>query len=235
MSDTPIRQAGHDGRFLLNGSVYTKLATLGKGGSSLVYKVIGSKGQLFALKEINLAALEEANGGGKNGAHVPDYMTEVETLHALRGDPHVIQLHLAVEDRSSRFFYMLLECGGCDLDRHLATLRHTRALTPDSMLLPAVDVKCLWRRMLECVAALHRRSILHTDLKPVNFVFTENSTLKLIDFGIAKSVAVEHTSACFAKPVGTLNYMSPESLAEEGGVLRPSTDIWSLGQAQTQA
>lgn len=223
-SDVPVRQPG-DSRFLLNSQMYTKLATIGRGGSSLVYKVISSKGIIYALKEINLQTDESA----KSNNHVPDYITEVETLHAMHHDPYVIQMQLAQEDKVNKFFYMLMECGSCDLDKHLHTIRSNLSMTSDSPLLPSLIVKYFWSNMLRCVASIHARGIIHTDLKPVNFVFTEQGTLKLIDFGIAKSIAEESTSACFAKPVGTLNYMSPESLPEDGGKIRSSSDIWSLG------
>lgn len=46
----------------------------------------------------------------------------------------------------------------------------------------------LIRQMLEAVQAVHAENVVHTDLKPANFVLVKGR-LKIIDFGIAKAVA----------------------------------------------
>lgn len=42
--------------------------------------------------------------------------------------------------------------------------------------------------MLEAVQAVHAENVVHTDLKPANFVLVKGR-LKIIDFGIAKAIA----------------------------------------------
>jgi serine/threonine protein kinase len=44
------------------------------------------------------------------------------------------------------------------------------------------------RQMLEAVQAVHQENVVHTDLKPANFVLVKGR-LKIIDFGIAKAIA----------------------------------------------
>lgn len=46
----------------------------------------------------------------------------------------------------------------------------------------------LIRQMLEAVHAVHLENVVHTDLKPANFVLVQGR-LKIIDFGIAKAIA----------------------------------------------
>lgn len=46
--------------------------------------------------------------------------------------------------------------------------------------------------MLEAVEALHEQRVIHSDLKPANFLFVEGK-LKLIDFGIAKTMSQDTT------------------------------------------
>jgi serine/threonine protein kinase len=229
-SDAPVRQDKGDSRFLLNKVLYTKLGTIGKGGSSLVYKVIDGKGRIYALKEMNIASNQSAQ---QANVHTPDYISEVNTLYRMRDSAYAIRLDVAQEDTHNHFFYMLMECGSCDLDRHLQTVRTQLSMTPDAPLLPSATVRYFFAAMLRCVNAIHSVTppILHTDLKPVNFVFSaEAGTLKLIDFGIAKTAqeGSEQTGVIFSNPCGTLNFMSPESVTN-GGELHRSSDIWSLG------
>ena len=55
--------------------------------------------------------------------------------------------------------------------------------------------------------------IVHSDLKPANFLFVEGA-LKLIDFGIANAIQGDKTSVVRESQVGTLNYMSPEAIQD---------------------
>lgn len=104
-----------------------------------------------------------------------------------------------------------------------------------------------WREMLHCVAAVHTHDIVHSDLKPANFLLVQGQ-LKLIDFGIANAIDIENTVNVHRDShVGTPNYMSPESLQDSSqgspgsdgeGVqvsmgklmkLGKPSDVWSLG------
>ena len=101
-----------------------------------------------------------------------------------------------------------------------------------------------WKEMLECVGAVHEYDIVHSDLKPANFVLVQGS-LKLIDFGIANAIETDHTVNVHRDShIGTPNYMSPESLEDSAGgaqgmlsnghaakdmALGKPSDVWSLG------
>jgi serine/threonine-protein kinase TTK/MPS1 len=65
--------------------------------------------------------------------------------------------------------------------------------------------------MLEAVHAVHLENVVHTDLKPANFVLVKGR-LKIIDFGIAKAVANDTVNIQRDQQIGTVNYMSPEAI-----------------------
>lgn len=65
--------------------------------------------------------------------------------------------------------------------------------------------------MLEAVQAVHAQNVVHTDLKPANFILVKGR-LKIIDFGIAKAIANDTVNIHRDQQVGTVSYMSPEAI-----------------------
>ncbi|HEV8231812.1 MAG TPA: GAF domain-containing serine/threonine-protein kinase [Thermoanaerobaculia bacterium] len=73
----------------------------------------------------------------------------------------------------------------------------------------------------------HRAGVMHRDVKPANVRVLDNLSVKIMDFGIAKSVdpAVEITQTGIT--VGSSSYMSPEQIG--GDAVDSRTDIFSFG------
>lgn len=69
--------------------------------------------------------------------------------------------------------------------------------------------------MLDAVQTIHDENVVHTDLKPANFVLVKGR-LKLIDFGISKAIANDTTNIGRDQQIGTANYMPPEALMDSG-------------------
>lgn len=59
---------------------------------------------------------------------------------------------------------------------------------------PMHTILFYWMEMLYCVQQIHLNGIIHSDLKPANFLKSDDGGLKLIDFGIASCVDSDHTS-----------------------------------------
>src|SRR5271168_5266624 len=74
----------------------------------------------------------------------------------------------------------------------------------------------------------HGRGILHRDLKPANILVTAKGSAKLLDFGLAKSVAVEGATRTIEGTLsGTPAYMAPEQI--EGKPCDARSDVFSFG------
>jgi len=80
-------------------------------------------------------------------------------------------------------------------------------------------------RLARGVEALHRRRIVHRDIKPDNVVLEKAGGLKLIDLGVARLSRVEEFSE--AEAPGTPGFMAPEMFAGEAG--NALTDQFALG------
>ncbi|HEY3350663.1 MAG TPA: serine/threonine-protein kinase [Thermoanaerobaculia bacterium] len=73
----------------------------------------------------------------------------------------------------------------------------------------------------------HTAGIIHRDIKPSNVRILEDGTVKLMDFGIAKSMVSQSTLTQTGITLGTASYLAPEQI--RGEVLDARTDLFSLG------
>jgi eukaryotic-like serine/threonine-protein kinase len=104
-----------------------------------------------------------------------------------------------------------------------ATLAH---LIESRGRLSAADVAWLGIHLCSAVGYLHRRGMLHLDVKPSNVV-ADNGDAKLLDLSVARPPGTA------GKRVGTVPYMAPEQLAL--GELTAATDVWGIGATLHEA
>lgn len=175
---------------------------LGKGGSSRVYQVLYND-QIFALKRVSLKEEQRES-----------FIDEIKLLKRLRGQKGIIEL--VDYDLKKAELDLLLECGDTDL----SSVIRSNTLTLNF-------IRDIWEQILQIVCLVHQQRIIHKDLKPANFLFVRGR-LKLIDFGISKEMKNDTTKIFNETQIGTVNYMSPESLDRDAKLGR-STDVWSLG------
>jgi eukaryotic-like serine/threonine-protein kinase len=90
------------------------------------------------------------------------------------------------------------------------------------------------RRALELVipvadglAFAHERGLVHRDVKPQNVLLSSEGEIKVTDFGIARSLDVEHGVTQTGTVLGTSEYLAPEQAS--GEPVSPATDEYSLG------
>ncbi|KAM6596003.1 hypothetical protein CsatA_006527 [Cannabis sativa] len=165
-------------------------------------------GEQFACKTIAKRKLV-------NKEDVEDVRREVQIMHHLTGQPNIVELKGAYEDKHSVHLVMELCAGGELFDRIIAKGHYTERAAAS-----------LLRTIVQIVHTCHSMGVIHRDLKPENFLLLnkdENSPLKATDFGLS---VFYKQGEVFKDIVGSAYYIAPEVLKRRYG---PEVDIWSVG------
>jgi hypothetical protein len=188
---------------------YQILSVLGRGGMGVVY-------QARHLKLQRLVALKMIRGGGAAGPEdLERFRTEAEAIARLQ-HPHIVQI-FEIGEYDSLPFFALEYCAGGGLDKKLAG-------TP----LPPREAATVLETLAQSMHAAHQKGIVHRDLKPANVLLTEEGTLKITDFGLAKKLDGARQTQTGAV-MGTPSYMAPEQAQGQGAAQGPSCDVYALG------
>ena len=139
-----------------------------------------------------------------------------EAIGATLNHPYI--LHVVPVEEKSRPYIVMEFLKGQTLRQ---AMRNMQRLPVDY----ALDVT---RRVCEALEYLHQQQVIHRDLKPENIMLCEDGSIRIMDFGIAKSAGLRRlTFTGFSGTMGTPDYMAPEQVKGKRGDAR--TDLYSLG------
>ncbi len=94
--------------------------------------------------------------------------------------------------------------------------------------LPVEEVLRIGAEVLEGLVALHAAGIVHRDVKPGNVLLGPAGDVRIVDFGLARSLDREETRLTETETaLGTADYMAPEQAL--GRELDPKSDLYSFG------
>ncbi|XP_022756702.1 calcium-dependent protein kinase 34 isoform X1 [Durio zibethinus] len=190
-------------------STYNIGKELGRGQFGVTHLCTNkATGEQFACKTIAKRKLA-------NKEDIEDVRREVQIMHHLTGQPNIVELKGAYEDKHSVHLVMEL-CAGGELFDRIITKGHYTERAAASLL----------RTIVQIVHTCHSMGVIHRDLKPENFLLLnkeENSPLKATDFGLS---VFYKPGDVFKDIVGSAYYIAPEVLKRRYG---PEADIWSVG------
>jgi serine/threonine-protein kinase len=195
-----------------------------RGGMGEVYKATHRMLARPAAIKLIRAEMLAAEEGESADLAIKRFHREAEAAANLRS-PHTVELFDfgITEDNTLYFVMELLE--GVDLE----------TLVRESGPLPARRVVHILKQACESLAEAHERGLVHRDIKPANIHLGKTGIrhdfVKVLDFGLVKSVHQKNTEDSLATAVGrtpgTPAYMAPEmSLGES---VDGRSDIYALG------
>ena len=192
---------------------YRITSKLGEGGMGAVYRATDTK----LNRDVAIKVLPAALAG--DAQYMARFEREAQTLAALN-HPNIATIY-GVEQGA--IVMELVE--GADLKGPL----------------PLDEVIAVARQIATGLEAAHEKGIIHRDLKPANIKLPPGGTVKILDFGLAKTTA--EATAAQANPtisptlslamtqagmiLGTAAYMSPEQA--RGKTVDKRADIWAFG------
>lgn len=175
---------------------------LGRGGMGTVYRAHDST----LNRDVALKLMSNTDLGAEGRARL---LNEAQTVAQL-DHPNIVTVFDAGEHEGKPYIVMQLVEGG--------TLHEHRPADLDEIL-------HIVKQVCAALEYAHQRGVIHRDLKPENVALSEDGTTKLMDFGLARSVASRMTSE--GNIVGTVFYMAPEQAM--GQELDGRADLYALG------
>jgi serine/threonine-protein kinase len=182
---------------------------VGTGGMSSVYR---ARDQLLerhvALKVLHSHYADDAE-------YVERFRREARAVAKL-SHPHIVTVIDRGEDGGQQYIVFEYVDG-----------ENLKQLVERTGPLPTRQAIELTLEIADALAFAHAHGLVHRDVKPQNVLITPDGDAKVTDFGIARSLDVEHGVTQTGTVLGTSNYLSPEQAS--GHTTTPATDVYSLG------
>ncbi len=187
---------------------YEIIEELGKGGMGEVYRVEDKKiNEEVALKLIK-----------------PEIAAEKKTIERFRNE---LKLAREISHRNvCRMYDFNEEEGTPYITMEYVTGEDLRSLIKRIGKIPVEKTVSIAKQVCEGLAEAHRKGVVHRDLKPSNIMIDREGNVRIMDFGIARSLKAKNITR-EGMMIGTPEYMSPEQV--EGKKTDQRSDIYSLG------
>ncbi|MFI9362078.1 protein kinase [Kitasatospora sp. NPDC053057] len=191
---------------------YELVEQIGAGAFGAVWKARDARIRRLVAVKVLLPGVADSP---KDAAR---FAREVATAGALN-HPSIVTVHDFGQHRTADrpLFFLVMELlDGAPLSRHLA----------DGP--PPLPRALAWAAPIAgALATAHRAGVVHRDVKPANVMIQSDGTVKVVDFGIARTGATDDGVTSTNVIVGTPAYMAPERFENRG--LDARSDLYAFG------
>lgn len=185
---------------------YQKIAVIGKGSFGTIYKVRNLRtGKIEAIKKIDLTALSVR--------HRREAEREIMFLRGLH-HPNILKFHGSFSIDKS----LCIVTEFCDLGDLAGFIHSVPGPMPEDLILK------IFIQILLGVEYLHKKQIIHRDIKAMNVFIKRPLRVKIGDLGIARHLSESYYASTI---IGTPFYLSPELCEEKPYDYK--SDVWALG------
>lgn len=187
---------------------YKIVSVLGEGGMGIVYKAMDLKLERYvALKILNTKEINQ-------NQFIERFKREAKNQAKLN-HPNIVPVYGFTD--AGGLLGIAMECiEGDTLEK---IIFHQKRIE-------AIDALLILRQVLTGVAYAHSKGFIHRDIKPSNIIINKENVVKIMDFGISKSIFEKGITKTGTK-IGTVLYMSPEQIKAEEPTRQ--SDIYSIG------
>jgi serine/threonine protein kinase len=188
---------------------YRVVSILGEGGMGIVYKAFDMKLERFvAIKILGPQALTNPN-------FIARFKREAQN-QAKFTHPNIIPVYGFTEDNNT--FGIVMEYVEGETLEHLIKRKGHLEL---------VEALFILEQVLIGTGYAHAKGFVHRDIKPSNIIINSEGVVKIMDFGISKSVNESKAITQTGVKIGTILYMSPEQIRAQEPT--GQSDIYSIG------
>lgn len=189
---------------------YEIIAELGHGGMGHVFRAR----HLTLDRQVALKVL--GNGLSGDAAYRQRFLAEARSAARLN-HRNIVQIYDFGQCGPTSFLAMEFVPG-----QNLGAVLRSRGRLPEA------EAVGLCRQAATALGVAHAAGLVHRDVKPDNLILRDDGVLKLVDLGLAKSLADDQGLTLTGVVAGTPHYISPEQI-EGRRDIDPRADVYSLG------
>jgi serine/threonine protein kinase len=202
---------------------YEILETIGKGGMATVYKARHTLiDQTVAIKIMKPSLMDDQQ-------FCERFIREAQAQAKLTGHPNIVTIHNLFEE-DNMYIIVMEYIDGAFVDG--SRIRTLAQFIEHRDRLSVKEFKPILEGMLAGLMFAHEHNVVHRDVKPSNIMLTGNGTVKIVDFGIARSITDQRLTRT-GIAIGTPKYMSPEQV--RSSEIDARSDIYSVGITMYEA